>query len=190
MRRLRFLAAALLAAAGCSRPKDPPPDVLDYSRPYLTRRHLLNYIASLTEERRLRIRATVQVPVGPSPVPVEGSALAEADAFARKFEFQDYIEYCRIDERITVARAILMIRKVGRVEDRASVLRVEVAKEKLLRPDLSPEDQRAASDELNAALAALKAPRTEAKRLHDQDVRLVEEFAGEIDRAEASAYRK
>ena len=193
MNRGLLLALALIAPFGCNRrdpaipppPQKPVPDRFDYLTPYLTRDHMLGYIASLSEERRLKIRSVAPHPTGPEPVPA-GAISAEADRFARKYGFDDYGQYCAVDERITIARMILLRRKADDAAERLQGLKVIAASARLKDPKLSPEEKKETERELFLAMEGLEQIKqgTPPKHLNEQDVGLVAEYEGGIEYAE------
>ena len=146
----------------------------DYEKPFLTRPMVVGFLAGAAEERALRVRRT----------PEDAGAIAEADAFARKYGFRDYAEFCDVSARILLARMILLRRRTDEQAERLWSLKIEVAKTALLDPDTPEDRRRRATADLNEALAGWKAVRTarEVRHLPEGDVTLVSEYEAPLDR--------
>lgn len=185
---LLLLAACRRAEPPAAPPPPPVPDKWDFNRPYLTRDHLLGYVASLSEERRLKIRALVPVPTGPERFPA-GEPMREADEFARKYGFADYSGYSAVDDRIMTARMILLRRRTDDAAERVWGLRVIAANERLKREGLSEEEKKAIQRELFEAMEGLEEVKQgkPPKGLNEADVRLVAEYEDAIEFAEKRA---
>jgi hypothetical protein len=140
------------------------------------------------EARRLRFDELVPTPTGPDKVP-RAEALSEADAFARKYGFADYVEYARIDERITTARMILLKPKVDAQARELIERRILLLGDKLGRTDLSDVEREQTEVELKLSFRELDGM-TEtrpARPLNAEDLEIVREFEPQIEAAEAAA---
>ena len=195
MRKIPVIAVTLLmlVCVSCSsKPKTPGTTYTassqsnqrrDYSKPYLTDAKMTNLIQSMNEEHNpfeVIFKSGGQI----NTLADMQARMAELNAFARKYGFQDYEDYVDVWGRVLVGETQLWAADMKQNMQKMTRDSIDNAKKQLQDPNLNPDmrkiyEQQVASGE--KSLADLEKPDKNA--LNDSDLALVKKYQPQLQDA-------
>lgn len=195
MRKIALIAVALLmlVCVSCSsKPKtsgnsftassqtDPR---RDYSKPYLTDANVTNLIKSMNEEHNpfeVIFKQGGQI----NTVADMQSRMAEFNAYARKYGFQDYEDYMAVWGRVFVGQAQLWANDMKQGVEKMTRDNIDNAKKQLQDPNLSPDMRKIYEQQVTSgekSLADMEKPGKNS--LNDSDLALVKKYLPQLQEA-------
>ncbi|HEY6252237.1 MAG TPA: hypothetical protein VI685_19960 [Candidatus Angelobacter sp.] len=155
----------------------------DYTTPYLSDEKITRLIDSMKEEHN-PFEVIFKKGGGVNTLGDMQSRLAEFNAFAQRYGFQDYQDYTAVWGRVVVGQAAIW--GEGMKQDAVKMIQstIDSAKKELQKPDLNPdmrkmyEEQVAGSEK---SLADMQKPSKPA--LNESDLALVKKYLPQIEEA-------
>jgi len=164
------------ATAAAEHPRD------DMSKPYLSEAKVGNFIKSLEGDRNaFEILTTDNSLLSAAK---SGKRLAELDALAKKYGFENTEDYMAVWSRLMAANLALMAEATMKTTREMYEGTIKISEEQLKRTDLTPELREMNQEQIKASREALEEfKKPQEKGLNDKDIEIFRKHKAAFEEA-------